>query len=206
MSRRILALLVLAIALLVICAWVWLRYRSSGFSAQESPSKLEQFAALTARKAAMPTSAGQLRNPVPNSPQSLLEAKMHWADHCATCHANNGSGDTEMGAHMYPRAPDMRKSRTQKLTDGELYFIIQNGIRLSGMPAWGKAGELNDEESWKLVHFIRHLPSLTEAEEQEMKKWNPISPGEADTDREEEEFLGGTEASKPDSHKHSHNK
>ena len=201
--RLIIVVLGLAVVLGAACTWLWLRFKTSGFSAQESPTTLEEFSALTARKVAMPPKAKRLQNPVPNTTESMTEAKMHWADHCATCHSNNGSGDTEMGAHMYPRAPDMREKRTQNLSDGELYFIIQNGIRLSGMPAWGKAGDFNDGESWKLVHFIRHLPSLTAAEEQQMRQWNPMSPGEAATDQNEEDFLQGT-SGKPDSHKQSH--
>jgi mono/diheme cytochrome c family protein len=189
--------LVVLVVIMAAGAWFWLRYKASGFSAQQPPSALEEFSAITARKLAMPSSARRLHNPVPNTPEAIAEGKMHWADHCAICHANNGSGNTEMGPHMYPRAPDMREGRTQNLADGELYFIIQNGIRLSGMPAWGKAGEVHDEESWKLVHFMRHLPSLTAEEEQQMKQWNPVSPQERQNEQEEEEFL-----SSAPSHKH----
>ena len=61
---------------------------------------------------------------------------------------------------MFPRAPDMRLPDTQNQTDGEIYWIIENGIRLTGMPAWGPGGD-NDADTWKLVHFIRHLNELT---------------------------------------------
>ncbi len=44
-----------------------------------------------------------------------------------------------MGRNMYPPAPDMRLAETQQMTDGELFYIIQNGVRLTGMPAWGSA-------------------------------------------------------------------
>lgn len=201
MRSRIRWVIIVVLVIMVAAgAWFWLRFRSSGFSAQEPPSALEEFGAITARKIAIPSRAKNVQNPVPNTPEAIAEAKMHWADHCATCHANNGSGNTEMGSHMYPRAPDMRHKRTQDMTDGELYFIIQNGIRLSGMPAWGKAEDENDEESWKLVHLIRHLPSLSTAEAEEMKKWNPASPQEQKNEREEEDFLSGSESTAP--HKH----
>jgi len=65
----------------------------------------------------------------------IAEAKAHFADHCAICHANNGSGNTEIGRNLYPKAPDMRLPQTLNLTDGELYYTIHNGIRLTGMPA-----------------------------------------------------------------------
>src|SRR5271154_2319440 len=108
-----------------------------GFSAREKPSVAERWVARRVRRLAAPADATGRANPVPNSSQVLAEARAHWADHCAGCHSNNGSGDTEMGKHMYPPAPDMRQAETQQMTDGELFFVIQNGIRMTGMPAWG---------------------------------------------------------------------
>ncbi|PYQ49874.1 MAG: hypothetical protein DMF59_12340 [Acidobacteria bacterium] len=90
-----------------------------------------------------------------------------------------------MGSSFYPRVPDMRTSRSQGLSDGELFYIIKNGVRLTGMPAWG--GEHDDADNWKLVHFIRHLPKITPQEIEEMKKMNPASAEE----REDEKFLKG---------------
>ena len=134
-----------------------------------------------------------MKNPVPNTPGNINEAMAHWADHCAFCHANNGSGDTEVGKNLYPKAPDMRLADTQKLTDGELYYTIKNGIRLTGMPAWGEMGDA-DEDSWKLVYFIRQLPKLTPNDEQRMQKLNPKSMMEMDEEKSEEEFLKGQDA------------
>lgn len=173
-----------------------------GFSARDEPSAIEAWTARRVRRLAIPSDAKDLKNPEPRSPDGLHEGMQHFADHCAMCHANDGSGNTEIGRNLYPKAPDMRAAQTQNLTDGEIYYIIQNGIRLSGMPAWGKAGDPNDEESWNLVYFIRHLPSLTSEEEQQMKQWNPVSPSEVKSDKEEEEFLEGG-AAKPHSQKHS---
>ena len=99
------------------------------------------------------------------TPEMLEHGRNHWADHCATCHANNESGDTMIGKNFYPKAPDMRLPPTQSLTDGELYYIIRNGVRMTGMPAWGNPqdGDL-DHETWMLVLFIRHLPQVTSEE------------------------------------------
>lgn len=109
-------------------------------------------------------------------PEGLAEAKEHWADHCAGCHANDGSANNTMGKQMYPPAPDMRQHRTQRLTDGELFYIIENGIRLTGMPAWSTGTPSGVDSTWKLVHLIRHLPSISAAEISEMEKMNPKSP------------------------------
>ena len=85
----------------------------------------------------------------------------------------------------------MRREDTQRLTDGELYYIIQNGIRLTGMPAWGNQGDDKDEDGWKLVHFIRRLSELTPTQLKEMEKLNPKTAAEIEEERQDEEFLRG---------------
>ena len=87
----------------------------------------------------------------------------------------------------------MRLAATQQLSDGELFYIIENGIRLSGMPAWSSGSAREEQDSWKLVRFIRHLPQLTVEEKQAMQKLNPKSPDELREEQEEEEFLKGNE-------------
>jgi mono/diheme cytochrome c family protein len=170
---------------------VFLKTGAGGFSARETPSTLETFAARRARAMATPAEARSRANPIAETSEVLAEARAHWADHCAACHANNGSGDVEMGKHMYPPAPDMRRPATQDLSDGELFYIIQNGIRLTGMPSWGSGTPRDEQDSWKLVRFIRHLPSLTPEEENDMKELNPKSPDELKEEQEEKEFLNG---------------
>ncbi len=167
-----------------------------GFSARDNPSGIEKVVARTSRSLAVPSRARNMKNPVPNTPDNLHEAMAHWADHCAFCHANNGSGDTEVGKNLYPKAPDMRLADTQKLTDGELYYTIKNGIRLTGMPAWGEVGDA-DEDSWKLVYFIRHLPQLSPDEQKEMEQLNPKGPDEKLEEQQEEDFLKGNDNSQP---------
>ncbi len=149
-----------------------------GFSARNEPSALETAIARTVRNLSIPRMDKEEQNPWIDSatPAVMADARAHWADHCATCHANDGSGKTEMGQGLYPKPPDMRLPATQKLTDGELYYIIRNGVRLTGMPAWGEPDMEQDDESWQLVLFIRHLPKMTPQEAKEMEKLNPKSP------------------------------
>lgn len=196
MSRRnkfaVLAAIVVLISVVVFgIIEIW-----RGFSARDEPSVVEQVLARTVRTLGVPSRVKHMKNPVPNTPENLHEAMAHWADHCAFCHANNGSGDTEVGKNLYPKAPDMRLNTTQNMTDGELYYTINNGIRLTGMPAWGEPGEA-DEDSWKLVYFIRHLPHLTPEEEREMERLNPKGPEDRIEEKEEDEFLKSGEASQP---------
>ena len=162
---------------------------STGFSARPEPGSLETFGALTIRNLAIGRQARGLINPVERSPDVIASGREHFADHCASCHANDGSGDTTMGRGLYPRAPDMRLARTQDLSDGELFYIIENGVRLTGMPAWGTGQASGESASWMLVHFIRHLPELSEAELQAMVRLNPVPPDEVRQRMLEEQFL-----------------
>jgi mono/diheme cytochrome c family protein len=173
-----------------------------GFSASQPPGALERWIARRARSAAMPADARARTNPLKNTPEVLAEARAHWADHCATCHANDGSGDTLLGKHTSPPAPDMRLEATQKLTDGELFYVIQNGVRLTAMPAWASGSAHDEQDSWKLVHFIRHLPQLTLEEKQEMGKLNPKAPDDLKEEEEEKRFLEGQGEAEPHEHHH----
>ena len=200
--------LVIAIGLLAAAAASILH---DGLSARAQPSALETALAAVMRKVAMPSSAHAAKNPVANSPEVLREGRLHFADHCAICHGNDGSGDTMMGRGMYPKPPDLRAVQTQNRSDGGIFWIIENGVRLTGMPAFGDSsaeasGEhVNAEDSWKLVHFIRHLPALTAEERIEMEKYNPKSPEDLEEEEREREFLGGTPekpSTRPEHHHH----
>jgi len=157
--------------------------------------------ARDARHLAIPSSAQSLHNPIAASEENLRDGRLHFADHCATCHSNDGSGDTMLGRGLYPKPPDLRLPETQKLSDGELFWVIENGVRFTGMPAFAGPGTEND--SWKLVQFIRHLPQLTTDERVEMEKYNPKGPDDRIEEQQEDDFLNGaTPAPKPESHHH----
>ena len=167
--------LALAFAALVACAGLLAvsAFVLHGFSARDEPSAVEAFVAHRLRHLAVPLAARQVENPIAPSEAVLAEARGHFADHCALCHGNDGRGDTPIGRNLYPKAPDLRAPGTQSLSDGELFYIIENGVRFTGMPAWGASESHGDEASWQLVHFIRHLPELTPAELAEMAELNP---------------------------------
>ncbi|HEY6946541.1 MAG TPA: cytochrome c [Candidatus Acidoferrum sp.] len=177
-----------------------------GLSAKATPTRLEAFLARNARHLAIPANARAAQNPVLDSPEGQREARLHFADHCAICHGNDGSGDAAIGNGLYPKPPDLRKPETQNLSDGELFWIIENGVRFTGMPAFSTNGDHasgnhgNGQDSWKLVHFIRRLPHLTEAERLEMERYNPKGPEDRAEEQEENEFLNeATPKAKPES-------
>jgi mono/diheme cytochrome c family protein len=165
--------------------------------ARQTPSRIEAALAHRLRAWSWPSDARQRRNPFAESTEVLRESARHFADHCSSCHGNDGSGNTEIGRNLYPPAPDMRLAATQELSDGELYYVIHNGVRWTGMPAWGELGNNNDPDSWKLVLFIRHLPKMTAPEIDDMARFNPRSDAEREEDKEEQEFLNGSPAPKP---------
>jgi mono/diheme cytochrome c family protein len=167
-----------------------------GFSARETPTKMEEFVATRARALAVPRSYRDRSNPVPDTPETLRAGLEHFADHCAVCHGNDGSGDTPFGKNMYPKPPDFRLSETQSKSDGELFYTIYNGIRLSGMPAFGEKDQSDANSTWQLVRFIRHLPAVTPEEMKHMESMNPKSPMEMGEESNEEEFLKGGQPSK----------
>jgi mono/diheme cytochrome c family protein len=132
-----------------------------GFSARDEPTRIEGLLARAMRHYAVPADLRGRTNPSAPTPAVLAEAKAHFADHCASCHGNDGRGRTSIGPRLYPRTPDMTRPATQSQSDGELFATIENGIRLTGMPAWGDGSAKSAQDTWTLVHFIRHLPQLT---------------------------------------------
>lgn len=167
-----------------------------GFSARDQPSRTEALMAQTMRALAVPARTKRLTNPVRPTEKSFMAARAHFADHCSQCHGNDGAGQTEMGRNLYPKPPDMRTRVTQDKSEGELFSIIQNGVRLTGMPAWGEAGH-GEEDSWKLVAFIRRLPELTPEDLAAMEYLNPKSPEEWKEAQDEQSFLNGSAAAPP---------
>jgi mono/diheme cytochrome c family protein len=183
-------LLLLGLAVVIGAAGLWY-FVNRGVSAKEQPGRIEEFLAGRVRNMAIARSAGSLTNPVEYSGEVIADGRAHFADHCAVCHANDGSGDTAMGRGMWPKVPDMRLARTQNLSDGELFWIIENGVRFTGMPAWSTGTKEGETASWHLVHFVRRLPRLTPEELEEMESLNPKPPAEIRQQIEEEGFLKG---------------
>ena len=136
-----------------------------GFSTADDPSYLEKVVARAARNLAIPRKARSEANPWNASPGILQDARESFLARCALCHGPDGSGQTGIGRSLYPRVPDLRLPQTQNLTDGQIRYIIRNGVRLTGMPGWAKPHDEQSDDSWKLVLFIRSLCQLTEEEQ-----------------------------------------
>ncbi len=192
MKRGTLVIAIVAVVLVALVVAVATSLLHDGLSARTTPTKFEIMVARNVRHLAIPSNARLAQNPLLDSPEDLRDAQLHFADHCAICHANDGGGQTMIGGGLYPKPPDLRLPETQNLTDGELFWIIENGVRFTGMPAFSNGGEHGGMQgSWKLVHFIRHLPHLTAAERIEMEHYNPKGPDDRAEEQQENDFLNG---------------
>ena len=193
-SKLLFFIIVAVIGMIGAFGWMGYRLFTTGFSAKTEPHALEVLMARQIRHLAIPIEHRNKSNPVPLHADVLKESLAHFADHCATCHANDGSGKTPIGKNVYPKAPDLRLEDTQSMSDGELFWVIHNGIRFTAMPAWGQDEPEKDLDSWKLVHFIRHLPKLTPEELDQMKTLNPRTQKEIEEAAAFDKFLQGDDS------------
>ena len=158
MWKSFLLALLIVVAVAIFCAAV-LIWR--GFRATATPSTAEATLARTVRNLAIPGSERSQKNPIEATSQAAQQGRQYFLTECASCHGIDGSGRTQIGLNLYPRAPDLRAAATQNLTDGEIHFIIENGVQLTGMPAWGAPHAEPSSKSWMLVLYIRSLRPLT---------------------------------------------
>jgi mono/diheme cytochrome c family protein len=198
--RALIKLILLVVLLVAAFAAAGYWYvTSTELSARAAPSSVESKVARRIRTHAVPARVKSMTNPVPATPEIVRAGMTHFADHCATCHGNDGAGDTMYGRGMYPRPPDLRGAETQGMTDGALFHVIENGVRFTGMPGFGDGTAEASNDTWHLVRFIRHLPKITKEELAEMAALNPKSPEEWKALQE-----GKEPAKAPDGHKHKH--
>jgi len=127
----------------------------SSCTADKKPSGAEKVLANVAKDIVIPFEAENVRNPIPVNSDTLATGRQIYMQSCALCHGDNGHGQTTLGRAMYPPAMDLTSPHVQHWDDGEMYWIIQNGARMTGMPSW--KGTISSENTWKLVHYIRQL-------------------------------------------------
>ncbi len=208
MRTVLLALLFAILIIAVAIGGVYVYAREHGFSAREQPSWMERTMARNARNIATPSDAKNLKNPREQQTAEMIAvADEHFVEHCGICHGIDGHGDTVIGNNLYPKVPDMSQTETQQLADGELYYIINNGIRLTGMPAWGS--EDKPEAIWDLVSLIRRLPKLSPEEMQRLQHAAREAGGELgeqapDAEKKEGEPANANEDKAKHTHTHVH--
>jgi mono/diheme cytochrome c family protein len=172
--------------------------KATGLSTRATPGRMETAMARRLRALAVPSEYARLTNPVLRNDESVANGMAHFADHCAQCHGNDGGG-AEMGKSMFPPTPDLKAASTQELSDGTLFYVVEHGVRFTGMPAFGTGTLAGEEASWHLVNFVRHLPRVTPEQLEEMAAMNPRPPVEVRQEIEAERFLRGEDVA-PESH------
>ncbi len=132
---------------------------STGCPAGKTPSKLETALANMAKDVVIPLEAQNLKNPLPPSEEVLHDGEVLYTMSCSICHGPDGHAVTDLGRMMYTPAMDLTSPHVQHWSDAELFWIIQNGVRLTGMPAW--KAPVSPTETWKIVHLIHSLPRMS---------------------------------------------
>ena len=153
-SRRVrIAWAILALAV-VLVAIALMRFN---LSAQQEPGRFETRVSDKAKRFFVQRESRQGIPPRPVDTKASIEAGgEHFGLDCSICHADDGRGQRPPGQWMYPRAADLTSKQVQGYSDQELFWIIRNGIRFTGMPAFGKVE--TQDHIWDLVNYVRTLP------------------------------------------------
>jgi mono/diheme cytochrome c family protein len=165
---RTIGRLLLLPALGALCAGIVLAAGLVDFSASTPPGRLEEQLATFALNRSIERHASKVANPLARSPAAVAAGLALFRTHCVACHGAPGVDPTEGGASLNPPAPGLTLARVQARSDGELKWIVSNGIRMTGMPAFGTSR--SDEDVWQLVAALRRLPKLSPEERQMLAK------------------------------------
>lgn len=175
---------------LTILSTLLLMMALTGCKASE-PGKAEK-SMMTEIKHEVTIGGKEDKNPIPDTADAVKEGGEHFQHHCGICHGLDGQNTgVPFAVKMSPPVADLSSKDVQEYADGQLKWIIQNGIAPSGMPGWN--GILDDEEMWNIVHYIRHLPAKGSLGAPEIYK----------EEAEEHEHMKQDE-SKPQTHTHPH--
>lgn len=151
-----------ALALLLLLVVVALVIRVRGFRASSEPTSFEASVARAIRNFAITRLESHRKNPYLGDELALQRGRDIFLTRCSSCHGTDGRGTTPIGRNVYPRVPNLHESATQRLSDGEIHYIIQNGVQLSGMPAMPGLRSESDRDSWALVSYVRNMRAATD--------------------------------------------
>jgi mono/diheme cytochrome c family protein len=131
------------------------------WNATARPSATERWVARYVLGKWVRSNAPSETNPIPPTAENLQEGEHEYDEHCAVCHGLDGNAENRIGGDFYPPVPRLSKGATF-LSDGQLHFIVSNGIRMTAMP--GFATRHSSDELWKIILWVRHFPNLTAQE------------------------------------------
>jgi mono/diheme cytochrome c family protein len=155
--RRFFSGFIAALVIIFLAGFLWLRLGFVDARADAPGYALERAVAMPALDASVRRHAPQARNPIDATDANLLAGMKVYQNACAGCHGDIHRPHAAFGDSFYPRAPQFAEDAPD-MPDNQNFYIIQHGIRLSGMPAW--RGSLKDEEMWQVTTFLSHMDKL----------------------------------------------
>ena len=173
---RFLAGMITALVLLLVAAAAVVVTGAFDVAATKPPGALEKRLAGVALDRAVAKRAPDRKNPFAGNPEAVSRGLGEYREMCVMCHGAPGVDASEIGEGLNPPAPDLTLAKVQARTDGELFWIVSNGIRMTGMPAFGPTHK--EETIWKIVTFLRHLPELSKEEEKALSAGHEEEPGD----------------------------
>ena len=153
--RRWLWIIIVLAVLVVLAGGLLYHYIvTGGLIARQKPPALETFVARELVNLSIPRAARELKNPLGATDAAVTAGRELYHKNCEVCHGYDGQGKTMAGGGLYPPPASLSRAASMKRTDGELFYLIRNGVRNTAMPGW----QLPDEATWQLVSYIRRLP------------------------------------------------
>ena len=134
--------------------------------ADVKPGLIERTLAPSGRDRSVERRAPKAENPYAGDPATIVTGFDHYRENCVKFQEAPGVAGAGLSKGLNPPAPSRGKGENDTL-DGEFFWFIKQGIRMTPMPAWGPTH--TDEEIWKIVAFIRHLPDLTAQERDSLR-------------------------------------
>jgi len=165
--------IVFTVLIIVIGGYIMLKFGMVNIAADQMPTRLERRLAGTALDASVEKRAADLKNPLEANDANLLEGMHIYVQNCAECHGDPKEQESKFGTALNPDAPQFM-TNVPDMPDNENFYITKHGIRLSGMPAWGKL--FNDDQLWKVTTFLSHMEKLPPAVDQEWRNPPPAAP------------------------------
>jgi len=168
---RFLSCLIAAIVIVVLAGFLWLRLGFMDARADVPENALERAVAMPALDASVRRRAPQLQNPIAPTDDHLVAGMKVYQNHCAGCHGDIHQPHAAIGDALYPRAPQFLEDAPD-MPEYQNFYIIQHGIRLSGMPA--SRNSLKEEEIWQVTTFLSHMDKLPP---QVSDQWKVLAAG-----------------------------
>jgi thiosulfate dehydrogenase len=155
--RRFLLGFAAAIVLLLLAGFVWVRLGFVDPRADVPESALERRVAMPSLDASLDRHAPEARNPATATEINLVAGMKIYQDNCAGCHGDIHQPHAVFGEGFYPHVPQFMEEAPD-MPENQNFYVIQHGIRLSGMPAWKSS--LNEQEMWQVTTFLSHMNKL----------------------------------------------